>query len=46
MQRAAQVAAALSQKLSTDFDEAAEILVTSLGPELGAREGNGLAPFF
>lgn len=46
MQRAAQVARALANELPLDFDAAARVLVASLGPELKATEGNGLAPFF
>lgn len=46
MQRAAHVARALADQLPADFEEAARFLVSSLGPELKATEGNGLAPFF
>ena len=46
MERAARVAVALGAELSDDFDATAEVLVASLGPELEATEGNGLAPFF
>lgn len=45
-QRAIHVAQALAKHLPTDFDEAATVLIQSLGPPLAATEGNGLAPFF
>jgi 3-methyladenine DNA glycosylase AlkC len=44
--RAKHVASALAEQLPSDFDEAAPLLVASLGPELPETEGNGLAPFF
>lgn len=46
MERAAHVAQALAAELPTDFDEAVGVLIASLGPELEATEGTGLAPFF
>jgi 3-methyladenine DNA glycosylase AlkC len=46
MQRAAHVGRALAEQLPSDFDAAAPLIIASLGPELSATEGNGLAPFF
>lgn len=46
MERAAHVANALTGELPTDFIAASQMIVGSLGPELTATEGNGLAPFF
>jgi 3-methyladenine DNA glycosylase AlkC len=45
-QRGAHIGKALAAQLPTDFDEAAPLLIASLGPELQATEGNGLAVFF
>ena len=45
-QRGAHIGKALAARLPTDFDEAASLLIASLGPELQATEGNGLAVFF
>lgn len=44
--RATHIARALASRLPSDFDSAAPLLMASLGPELTATEGNGLAPFF
>jgi 3-methyladenine DNA glycosylase AlkC len=46
LDRSAHVARALRLRLPEDFEEAADALVASLGPELERTEGNGLAPFF
>lgn len=46
MERAAHLADTLTEELPTHFPAAAQIIVKSLGPELTATEGNGLAPFF
>jgi 3-methyladenine DNA glycosylase AlkC len=46
MERGQHVARALSEELPADFDEAARILIDSLGPQLTKTEGNGLAVFF
>jgi len=46
VERGRHVARALKRHLPPDFTRAAEVLVASLGPELTATEGNGLAPFF
>lgn len=45
-QRGAHIGKALASQLPTNFDEAASLLIASLGPELSATEGNGLAVFF
>lgn len=45
-QRGAHIGKALAAQLPTDFDEMASLLIESLGPELQATEGNGLAVFF
>ncbi|MCA9059791.1 MAG: hypothetical protein KDA85_14890 [Planctomycetaceae bacterium] len=44
--RAAQISAAMRQQLPEDVGQAISLLVQSLGPELTATEGNGLAVFF
>lgn len=44
--RGAHIGKALAAQLPTNFDEAAALLIASLGPELSATEGNGLAVFF
>lgn len=46
MQRGAHVAQALAEQLPPRFEEAAEVLIASLGPEQQATAGNGMAPFF
>jgi len=46
MQRGAAVGAAVCRHLPPEFDEAMQLLVASLGPELAATEKNGMAPFF
>jgi 3-methyladenine DNA glycosylase AlkC len=43
--RAWHITRALRKHLPQDFDTAAAILKASLGPQLTATEGNGLAPF-
>ena len=43
--RGAHIAKALHRHLPQDFVAAATILKGSLGPHLGATEGNGMAPF-
>lgn len=45
-QRARHIALALAEQLPASFSSAYPILLASLGPELTATEGNGLAPFF
>lgn len=45
-QRGQHIGRAIAAQLPPDFDEASPILIASLGPELQATEGNGLAPFF
>jgi 3-methyladenine DNA glycosylase AlkC len=45
-ERALSIAVAIAEQLPADFDEAAPLLIRSLGPPLAATEGNGLAPFF
>jgi 3-methyladenine DNA glycosylase AlkC len=45
-QRAQLIAAAMAEQLPADFAQAAPLLIESLGPELQATEGNGLAVFF
>jgi 3-methyladenine DNA glycosylase AlkC len=45
-QRGQHIGRAIAVQLPTDFDEACPLLIASLGPELLATEGNGLAPFF
>lgn len=39
------IARTLRSYLPADYPEAAEILITSLGPKLDNTEGNGMAPF-
>ncbi len=46
LERSARIAAALTEQLPEDFDEAGPLLIAALGPPLTATEGNGLAPFF
>lgn len=46
MDRAAHVGQAMAAELPDDFERSAQVLIASLGPELAATEGNGLAPFF
>ncbi len=46
MERAAHIADALTGELPPHFHAASQRIVKSLGPELTATEGNGLAPFF
>jgi 3-methyladenine DNA glycosylase AlkC len=46
MQRGAAVGAVLCRHLPPDFEQAMQVLVASLGPELVATEKNGMAPFF
>lgn len=46
MQRGAHVARALHAALPSEFPKAVEVLVSAMGPELVATEGNGLAVFF
>lgn len=45
-QRGAHIGKALAAQLPTDFEKTASLLIASLGPELQATEGNGLAVFF
>jgi 3-methyladenine DNA glycosylase AlkC len=45
-ERALHIARAMAEQLPPDFDDAAPLLVKSLGPPLAATEGNGLAVFF
>jgi hypothetical protein len=45
-QRAQHIALAMAEQLPTNFEKAAPLLMQSLGPELQATEGNGLAVFF
>lgn len=45
-QRGAHIGKALAAQLPTDFENAAPLLIASLGPELKTTEGNGLAVFF
>ncbi|MBL8816017.1 MAG: hypothetical protein JNL58_08300 [Planctomyces sp.] len=44
--RAKHLGAVIREHLPSDFSEAIEILTRSLGPELTATGGNGMAPFF
>lgn len=45
MQRARHMSAALRRCLPQDYNQAAEILIASLGPVLERTEGMGMAPF-
>lgn len=45
-ERAGQIARCWMEQLPEDFDEILPIFLRTLGPELGATEGNGMAPFF
>lgn len=45
MPRGRKIARALATHLPPEFAEAARILVASLGPPLGAADGNGMSPF-
>lgn len=45
-ERALNIAQAMAEQLPESFDEAAPLLIASLGPRLEATEQNGLAPFF
>lgn len=44
--RAKHIAGAMAAQLPNRFDETAEILISSLGPELRTTENYGLQPFF
>lgn len=45
-ERGAHIGAALAEELPADFDDAATLIIASLGPELAETENNGLATFF
>ena len=45
-ERALHIAHAMTKQMPADFEELSPFLIKSLGPPLGATEGNGLAPFF
>lgn len=45
-QRGRHIGLAISEQLPQPFAAACPVLLASLGPELSATEGNGLAPFF
>jgi 3-methyladenine DNA glycosylase AlkC len=45
LDRGRHIAAAMARALPDDFEQAAEVIVRSLGSSLAAGEGNGMAPF-